>query len=101
MRIAPSLEALLKFKINPQPFTLKVDYFLGALKLRTRVAVAQRIELFIDCGDGCGFDSHQSHASSEALGFSHLEPLSLCPVHHDFTQWLGKWPFEGEPAFLK
>ena len=47
------------------------------LKLRTRVAVAQRIELFSDDGDGCGFESHQSHALSEAPGFRHLEPLSF------------------------
>jgi hypothetical protein len=58
-----------------------------------RVAVAQRTESFTDYEEGCGFESHQSHASSEALGFSHLEPLSLRPVHHDFTDWLGKWPF--------
>ena len=41
------------------------------------MAVAQRIELFDDYKVGCGFESHQSHASSEALGFSHLEPLSF------------------------
>ena len=68
---------MLNFSFSPQPFALKIDYFSGDLRLRTRVAVAQRIELSIDYGDGCGFESHQSHASSEALGFSHPEPLSF------------------------
>jgi hypothetical protein len=75
-RITPILDSLLEFSFYPQPFTLKIGYFPRDLKLRTRVAVAQRIEHSTDCGEGCGFESHQSHASSEALGFSHLEPLS-------------------------
>ena len=62
--------------LYPQQFWLPVIATSRALKLRTRVAVAQRIEPSNDSGDGCGFESHQSHASSEALGFSHLEPLS-------------------------
>ena len=64
------------FNFYPQPFSLKIGFLLNELRLHTRVAVAQRIELFDDYKDGCGFESHQSHASSEALGFSHLEPLS-------------------------
>ena len=40
------------------------------------MAVAQRIEHFSDDEEGSGFESHQSHALSEALGFRHLEPLS-------------------------
>ena len=64
------------FNFYPQLFSLKIGFLLNELRLRTRVAVAQWIELVSDSGDGCGFDSHQSHASSEALGFSHLEPLS-------------------------
>ena len=59
------------------------------LKLRTRVAVAQRIESFTDDEEGCGFESHQSHASSEALGFRHLEPLSfICPKGRVSSLWL-------------
>ncbi len=77
MRIAPSLGAWLKFCIYPHQFAVKIYYFYRDFKLRTRVAVAQRIELVSDSSDGCGFESHQSHASSEALGFSHLEPLSI------------------------
>ena len=50
------------------------------------MAVAQRIELFFDEEDGCGFESHQSHALSEALGFSHLEPLSF----NDFRRRAGR-----------
>ena len=80
-RIAPSLDTLLNFSFSPQPPAVKIDYFSRDLKLRTRVAVAQRIESFTDYEEGCGFESHQSHASSEALGFSHLEPLSL--FYHD------------------
>ena len=78
------------------------------------MAVAQRIEPSNDSGDGCGFESHQSHASSEALGFSHLEPLSYpylsvdisywsdfgSFVHKYFTQWMGNRPFGGHLAFL-
>lgn len=105
---------MLNFTFSPQPFALKIVYFSRDLKLRTRVAVAQRIEPSNDSGDGCGFESHQSHASSEALGFSHLEPLSYpylsvdisywsdfgSFVHKYFTQWMGNRPFEGHLAFL-
>lgn len=61
----------------PQSINSRVSNFWADPKLRTRVAVAQRIELFDDYKDGCGFKSHQSHASAEALGFSHLEPLFI------------------------
>ena len=100
--------------LYPQQFWLPVIATSRALKLRTRVAVAQRIEPSNDSGDGCGFESHQSHASSEALGFSHLEPLSYpylsvdisywsdfgSFVHKYFTQWMGNRPFGGHLAFL-
>ena len=74
--VAPGLGVEPIFNFYPQPFSLKIGFLLNELRLRTRVAVAQRIEPFNDYKDGCGFESHQSHASSEALGFSHLEPLS-------------------------
>lgn len=67
----------LYLNLYPQQFSLSAIDISGAPKLRTRVAVAQRIEHSLDFGVGCGFESHQSHASAEALGFSHLEPLSI------------------------
>ncbi len=70
-----------------------IGYFSGDLRLRTRVAVAQRIEPFNDYKDGCEFESHQSHASSEAPGFSHLEPLALFWLkNRDFYLRLGSSP---------
>ena len=58
------------------------------------MAVAQRIELFDDYKVGCGFESHQSHASSEALGFSHLEPLLLLILSQERGGYLSAiWDF--------
>ena len=69
-------------------FSLEVINFGSDPRLRTRVAVAQRIELFFDEEDGCGFESHQSHALSEAPGFRHLEPLSCVYLSAEVSQWL-------------
>ena len=73
------------FSFHPQLFSSEIGFLLNELRLRTRVAVAQWIELVSDSGDGCGFESHQSHASSEALGFSHLEPLSYVYLSADIS----------------